>query len=251
MKKRYTPIIVVCGLLVLLIIGGQFTPAPSEELPIRLSLQNKGGHVVFTHSKHVEYAKEMGKDCVDCHHEAKKPTLTSAMPCGSCHATEFNAAFSSDHQTDLPQETCVQCHHTELGKLIYNHDTHAEEYASACTDCHHGPEIEAEPTACKTCHSDKADGNTPALRDAVHAKCEGCHADMYEKKLEGCSECHELLPGKNGSPQPACNSCHYEKADVIPLPQRMDSFHDQCMKCHEQAGKGPFGDQSCNRCHRN
>ena len=247
MKKRYVPITIVCGMLALLALGGQFAPAPSEELPVRLRMDNKGGDVVFAHSRHVDYVDKMGGDCVRCHHESDSPTL-SPLPCGSCHATEFDAKFSADHQKDLPAETCTQCHHAELGKLTYSHDDHAEMYASSCTDCHHDVDIEPEPGACNQCHAEKSDGDTPSLRDAVHAKCESCHADMYEKKLDGCNECHELLPGKADGPQPTCNSCHYE-TDTTPLPHRMDSFHDQCMKCHEEVGAGPYGEKSCTRCH--
>jgi hypothetical protein len=230
-----------------LALGGQFAPAPSEELPVRLRLDNKGGDVVFTHSRHVDYTDTMGEDCTRCHHESDTPTL-EPLPCGSCHATEYDAAFRSEHQTSLPEDTCTRCHHAEMGKLVYSHDDHAEMYASDCTDCHHDTDIEPEPGACNQCHFEQADGATPSLRDAVHAKCESCHLDMYESKLEGCSSCHELLPGTAGSEQPSCNSCHYE-TDGVPLLHRMDAYHDQCMTCHEEAGAGPFGDKSCTRCH--
>jgi hypothetical protein len=252
LKKRYVPISIVCGILALLALGSQFAPAPSEELPVRLRLDNKGGDVVFTHSRHVKY-ESVGGDCAKCHHE-KKPQLgggtmadAPVLPCGSCHATEFDAKFSSDHQK-LPQETCVSCHHAEMGKLSYSHQDHAEQYATSCTDCHHGTDIEAEPGACNQCHGDLAEDTKPALRDAVHAKCASCHQEMYDVKMKGCAECHEVLPGKAGAEQPACNSCHYE-TEGTPLPTRMDSFHDQCMACHEQVGKGPFGEKSCKRCH--
>jgi hypothetical protein len=247
LKNRYAPIIVVCGLLVLVIIGGLIVPAPSKELPVRLSMANQGGHIVFTHQKHEDYVKKMGKDCVDCHHESDDPGLTP-VPCGSCHAVEFNPKFIAEHQSAIPEKYCVDCHHAELGKLVYDHDEHAEEYASDCTDCHHDTDIEEEPGACNQCHGEQAEGDTPSLRDAVHSKCESCHADMYEAKLEGCSECHEVLPGKGGSIQPSCNSCHYD-TDDIPLLPRMEAFHDKCMNCHEEANKGPFGDESCKSCH--
>lgn len=247
MKKRYVPITVVCGILALLAVGGLFAPVPSEELPVRLRMDNKGGDVVFTHSRHAKYVEDMGQDCTVCHHESDKPQ-PSPLSCGSCHATEFDAKFSSDHQSNLPKETCVQCHHAELGTLSYSHDDHATQYASDCTDCHHGPDIEPEPMACGQCHGETTEGNTPGLREAAHTRCESCHADMYEKKLEGCSSCHELLPGKAEGEQPSCASCHYE-GEPTPLPTRMDSFHDQCMACHEKVGKGPFGEKSCTRCH--
>ncbi len=247
LKKPYVPISIVCGMLALLAVGVQFVPAPSEELPVRLRMDNKGGDVVFAHARHQQYAGKMGKDCASCHHEGKIPNV-AALPCASCHVAEFDAKFSSDHQKNLPKEACVRCHHAEFGRLTYNHQDHADQYASACTDCHHGTDIEAEPGACNQCHGDVADGKTPSLREAVHAKCASCHADMYEKKTAGCKDCHEVLPGKAEGAQPACNSCHYE-TEGVPLPNTMEAFHGQCMQCHEQAGAGPFGEKSCTRCH--
>lgn len=213
-------------------------------------MHNKGGQVIFTHQRHVGY---VGDDCTKCHHE-KHPRFgagvmgDSALPCGACHVTEFNAQFSADHQKNLPPDTCVQCHHAELGPLTWSHDDHADQYASACTDCHHGTDIEAEPGSCRDCHEATADGAKLALRDAVHQRCANCHAEMYDKKLAGCSDCHTLLPGKIEGPQPACSACHFE-SEALPLPGRMDSFHSQCMSCHEEMGAGPFGDGSCRSCH--
>jgi hypothetical protein len=248
LKNRYAPIIGVCGALALLIIGGQFMPAPSDALPVRIAMQNQGGNVVFTHSRHVEYVEKRDGDCVTCHHEGKVMSTLIPVSCGSCHAAEFDAGFSSAHQTELPRDTCTYCHHAELGTLVYSHDDHASDYNDDCTDCHHGPDIESEPGACNQCHGDTAEDDVPSLRDAVHAKCMDCHEDMYEAELDGCKDCHELLPGKIEGAQPSCNSCHFETED-IPLRTRMESYHDQCMGCHEQAKAGPYGDQSCKQCH--
>lgn len=253
MKSRYLSIIIICGILALLALGGQLKTAPSDELPVRIRLDNKAGDVVFNHFRHVQYEIVAG-DCAKCHHEKQlrfaKAGKADApiLPCGSCHAAEFNAQFSAKHQKELPQETCVGCHHAALGKLSYSHKDHAEKYTSGCTDCHHGPEIEPKPGACKQCHGEKTEGGILSLREAVHAKCGTCHQDLYDAKLSGCIKCHEMLPGKATAPQPACNSCHYEKK-AVPLPNRKQAFHDQCLKCHEQAGAGPYDNKSCKRCH--
>jgi hypothetical protein len=29
----------------------------------------------------------------------------------------------------------------------------------------------------------------------------------------------------------------------------MNAFHEQCMDCHEREGKGPYGENSCFKCH--
>ena len=59
LKNRYTPIIGVCGALALLIAGGHFVPTPSEALPVRISMRNKGGNVVFTHARHYSDRKSV------------------------------------------------------------------------------------------------------------------------------------------------------------------------------------------------
>lgn len=243
MKSRYAPILVVCVCLALLGLTGQFLPESTAKEPVRLLLDNKGGNVVFTHLQHVE----IGYECNECHHESEDPG-PNPIACGACHPPEFDAAFAATHQTALPQETCTRCHHMEFGALTWNHQEHIDMYSTGCTDCHHEEDIEPEPGACSNCHGDTDDGAMINLRDAVHAKCESCHTDMYEEKLAGCLHCHEQLPGKAGDKQPTCVSCHYGD-EGIPLPPRMDAFHKQCMDCHETAGAGPYGDDSCSKCH--
>jgi hypothetical protein len=247
LNRRYFPITIVCGIFVLVLVGNFARQAPSNELPVRLRLENKGGSVVFTHGRHVKYVSQMGKDCAACHHDTTA-TKATPLPCGSCHASEFNAVFSADHQRTLPKSTCTSCHHAEMGTIKYDHEAHATSYASSCTDCHHSPDIEPEPQACKNCHGPAAEGSTPSLRDATHSRCASCHAEMYDKKIKGCTSCHNFLPGTADPKQPPCATCHYD-TDAIPLPGRMESFHGQCMQCHAQTGKGPFGETSCNRCH--
>lgn len=247
MKKPFVPITIVCGILALLAIGGQFVSAPSEATPVRLRMANKGGEVVFSHIRHEEYAGTMGKDCASCHHDGLAPDQ-APLPCTSCHVEEFNDKFVAEHATTLPQETCTRCHHREFGKKLWNHQEHVDQYAGACTDCHHGTDIEAEPGNCNQCHGETADGDTPSLRDAVHQRCASCHQDMFDQKMTGCKNCHEELPGQITPAEPKCTSCHYE-TDGIPLPTTMAAYHGQCMGCHEEAGSGPFGDKSCTRCH--
>ena len=99
-------------------------------------------------------------------HEKKMRGMTLApVPCGSCHATEFDAKFSSDHQASLPPETCTYCHHAELGKLLYSHEDHAAQHD--CTECHHGPDIEAEPGAYNQCHGAKAEEKVADRKSVV------------------------------------------------------------------------------------
>lgn len=243
LKRRYAPIITGCGIMAVLALGGQFVHAPSDQPPVRLRFDNKGGDVVFTHSRHVD----MGHACADCHHESPTPE-PQPVACGACHPAEYTRPWIDAHKTALDPATCTRCHHATFGKLTWSHQEHVDQYTASCTDCHHGPDIEPEPTACSSCHGDAPDGNTPSLRVAAHVRCETCHSDLYDQKIKGCKSCHEQLPGVPGPAQASCVSCHYD-AEAPLLPTRMEAFHGQCMGCHETSGAGPFGEKSCSRCH--
>lgn len=86
-----------------------------------------------------------------------------------------------DHVDALEETGCGACHHTPdetSGKLVY---------------------IEDEEVSCSECHTAKKDGDTPALREAFHGSCNGCHRQMIKKteNFKGpttCGECH--VPAK-------------------------------------------------------
>lgn len=78
-------------------------------------------------------------------------------------------------------------------KVIFTHDVHAgEDYGLSCLDCHHtADDEESEMEKCSDCHMDEADedDDTPALMDAYHDQCIGCHEDANEELTE-CAACH-------------------------------------------------------------
>jgi hypothetical protein len=101
------------------------------------------------------------------------------------------------------------------------------------------------------------------MAEAVHARCStvGCHADLFADGvgMKNCSACHNFTPTRTtlrdkgwiavNPAYAACAACHKEQATDDLIPGRMQAFHAGCMKCHENLGKGPFGQQTCNQCH--
>ena len=104
---------------------------------------------------------------------------------------------------------------TNAGKVLFDHFTHSDVsgYGASCFDCHHHPvEDDAALIACGECHQAKAEDGSPPER---------------------CLDCHD----------------ESEVADTAMI-SRPDAFHQQCIECHEQFGKGPAsGSENCSKCH--
>lgn len=117
------------------------------------------------------------------------------------------------------QEEIYRIEYTDIfGKLRrpaidFAHEDHAEALGDlGCGACHHAPDektgkliyIEDEEVSCGECHGRKAEGGTPALREAFHLSCTGCHRAMIKEKdvFKGpttCGECH--VPKKASNQQ--------------------------------------------------
>ena len=85
----------------------------------------------------------------------------------------------------------------ERPAAVFRHDEHNEQAAiEECSECHHvyedGQLLEDESSEdqyCSECHAVEASGDQPALMEAFHLNCKGCH----EKQTKGpvmCGECH-------------------------------------------------------------
>lgn len=82
-----------------------------------------------------------------------------------------------DHVVALEEQGCGACHHApdpNTGQLVY---------------------VEDEEVSCIECHGAKEEDKTPALREAFHISCTGCHRQMGKtsKDFKGpttCGECH-------------------------------------------------------------
>ncbi|WP_319543777.1 cytochrome c3 family protein [uncultured Pseudodesulfovibrio sp.] len=244
MQKRYLPIAIVTGVLFLIAAGGYIIPASSNGPPLRTLLDNKGGKVILNHINHIQ---TMQKDCGVCHHTSGNDV--NPPKCTACHAKKFDDIFVANHQNTLDEKLCASCHHPSSTIDNFSHDNHADEYSGGdCLTCHHDPSIELEPQACSNCHMDGSN-SVLNLKEATHTRCADCHDDMYKDGIKGCSNCHTRsvnLPGK--LEQKTCTTCHETPVDQL-IPTTMNAFHIQCMSCHEEMGKGPFGDEACYQCH--
>ena len=86
----------------------------------------------------------------------------------------------------------------------FSHEIHSDTLADeGCGVCHHNPDsdtaklvyIEGEELGCSECHAAQKENDTPALREAFHTNCTGCHRNMIKtsKRTTGpttCGGCH-------------------------------------------------------------
>lgn len=245
MQRRFLPITILTGVLLIAALVGYLAPANSEAPPTRVLMDNKGGKVILTHATHAELESQ---NCATCHHTSGNNQTPPA--CADCHVKKFDEVFVADHQETIDEKQCISCHHPGATIAKFSHEKHETEYAEDdCQACHHDEEIEPEPQACSDCHKKESSKDMLSLKEANHAKCADCHEDMYDEGLKGCVNCHtrDKAPAEKPEPQ-SCADCHTKPVDLL-IPTTTNAFHGQCMSCHEEQGMGPFGDDACYQCH--
>jgi hypothetical protein len=81
---------------------------------------------------------------------------------------------------------------------VFRHDEHNEKAGiEECNKCHHiyndeGKLVEdesSEDQRCSECHELKASGKKPALMNAFHTNCKGCHKEKNKGPVM-CGQCH-------------------------------------------------------------
>ncbi|MBI5528434.1 MAG: cytochrome c3 family protein [Deltaproteobacteria bacterium] len=84
------------------------------------------------------------------------------------------------------------------GKVTFNHKAHADKVGQGkCNTCHHSSKGDgSDAKGCKECHKaekgEKDGKEVPAMKDAAHKKCKGCHEKDAEKKAPTkCTDCHK------------------------------------------------------------
>jgi len=104
------------------------------------------------------------------------------------------AAYSQEEMTVVDNRAFTQ---PERVVSVFNHEAHNElAEIDECNECHHvyedGVKLEdesSEDMTCSECHEIKASEEQPALMQAFHMNCKGCH--LQEKKGPiMCGECH-------------------------------------------------------------
>ena len=250
-KSILLPPILAALLLLAVAVAGYVRTGDEHTMPARILMKNNGGNVLFAHAAHIRHTPG---PCTDCHHEDRLDSLgamDSVQPCGSCHPPQFDGEYIRKHRELIADKgACASCHHLNMAGSNFSHDEH-EDYASDCTDCHHDAAIEPEPQNCADCHDATGDEAMPGLRRAVHQRCAGCHQDIFDDQLAGCSDCHAFsapVPGDEADTR--CSRCHDEPTEEL-IPTRMQAYHRGCLGCHEKMDAGPFGEGVCNQCHIN
>ena len=124
--------------------------------------------------------------------------LMSGLLCAFCFSTGWT------------QEESYRLSYTDVfGPLrrpavLFQHEAHIEALDSeGCGACHHAPDadtgklvyVEDEEVGCNECPGQTEVDKTPALREALHGSCTGCHRQMKKGKevFKGpttCGECH-------------------------------------------------------------
>ena len=191
----------------------------AAEGPALITMSEGTGHygrVEFSHKVHAEMA-EMGRGCIECHHEA---TEGQAMRrCGECHSPAraredletpdlrgaIHRQCMSCHALWDPDVKCSSCH--AEGAVAPERPADARDESLVlyrfhrgltCQQCHKDKRTadKLEP-ACASCHEDWPKSfdhrKTGLALDETHleASCEDCHADTSFAATPTCVSCHE------------------------------------------------------------
>jgi hypothetical protein len=104
------------------------------------------------------------------------------------------AAYSQEEMETVDSSAFLN---PERVASVFKHDVHNEAAEiDECNECHHvyedGVKLEGESSedmTCSECHEVEVSEEQPALMQAFHANCKGCH--LSEKKGPiMCGECH-------------------------------------------------------------
>jgi hypothetical protein len=177
--------------------------------------------VEFDHALHVDALET--EDCVTCHvvgDDGFDPSLAATVgiedggalmdafhdSCTGCHVSRSGAGKTSG------PVTCGECHtRLEPGVSLRVdpvfdlslHARHAQAYPDDCGRCHHVLDETSEKLvyrenteeACRACHGEVAVDGSPALGEAVHRECVGCHLERAERAEDTgptrCVGCHD------------------------------------------------------------
>ncbi len=286
MRKKI--LITACALLGILSLFAYLHPAEEEAVPTRVLLESVYGKVVFDHKVHADQygltcevchhetldATKNVLDCGVCHGsipsneeiEIRSEKLLS----DTNNKVERELSISGQmvkrplniapyHDTDIVTDfaACLTCHHLEFTPKNWGHDKHVEELLLDCESCHHtDKDIEPEPMNCNECHFE---GASVTLRDAVHTKCAECHQEWFDTGIESCVQCHTPVDTQKVYSEKQvfefnplyekCSSCHGDIEPNTLVTNRMQSFHQLCMGCHESMQRGPYKDDQCIQCH--
>jgi len=91
-----------------------------------------------------------------------------------------------------PETISINAVQKAMPPVKFRHHLHQERVAKDCTVCHHTTKPgDLKPEPCSACHG-KNDA-IPTYKDAMHKRCQGCHAKMVSEGM---------------NPPTKCNGCH-------------------------------------------
>ena len=172
--------------------------------------------IVFRFRQVEPVAPEEAKDlyhegCISCHKETKaagKDSGPLAADCRVCHKddTEYASGWS-----EITFSKSLHYRHVASKAIRPIDGAIARKDGGNCSACHHAFDLKAEKLAytkgeegsCGYCHKsvatrdDMIRRNVPAIREASHASCVGCHTDRALEKKKGgpttCAGCHDKI----------------------------------------------------------
>lgn len=132
--------------------------------------------------------------------------------------------------------------------VLFDHMAHSRQYGLECADCHHESAMQEnegkqEAASCGTCHTGES-AYKPALGEQGLFD-HDTHSQYYGLS---CTDCHHMYDPESGSSPQNCSACHAETGSDY-MPSLTDSYHQQCIGCHENFGAGPAS-RDCTACHK-
>jgi Class III cytochrome C family len=211
--------------------------SPEGEYPACSSCHKPGIHA--DNLEQVGLKGAYHRQCIGCHREWSRET-----DCEICHSSKSSTVKSGIDKTHKSHFPLVEAPDTQTyqtgfrgnSTVVFNHQSHAEEYGLRCQICHHG-------NGCLPCHVQLAGGKKMEAKPMTKG-CLDCHGDM------DCYDCHSVSPGstpfnhdKTGFPLKAyheknqCRECHDREI-------RHHGFPAECATCHKETWKpGTFNHQ--------
>ncbi len=88
---------------------------------------------------------------------------------------------------DTPEKVTIKAVQKLKPPVVFPHKVHAGQMK--CAECHHKG-TPGKEQLCSACHGPERKGETPSFKEAMHAKCQGCHKKMGKGPTR-CNDCHK------------------------------------------------------------
>ena len=190
--------------------------------------------------------KEVSELCTTCHNRGNQENWQGSkhdsrdLTCTTCHTVHAPKSEKSQLKTETVQETCVQCHRSEVNKV------HRSSHMPV-------GDLNGQKMECTSCHNPHGSNNVHLLKagTSVNEACVSCHAEKRGPFLwdhapvrEGCTTCHDAHGSNNERMLVAklpmlCQRCHvssrhpatiYDQTQVNNLSNRVAGR--SCVQCH-------------------